>query len=843
MTKTQFKHTKTTSFFPLSTYYSLKQVLKELTFDQQNLHVFSTVALTNKLSEIYHFNLTNISSMEQKLFDNFYHVRTNIYLQAVLRKELINGNYKYKERFLHRLSSLVETYYVIAQLGLNQIKTKSKNPQDIEAIQLINKLLANQITKDHFFQKRALTKEDISQKLCHHKQLQKIIFYEIDYLNFVRMSFIHWLRDKGFHIEFRVPYHNKLPRTYEFWANIYQVVTNSPIIESTILDSEPPIIEKFALFNEGLLTNIDHQKNIEVIEFPSPNDFKHYYTTNNDLTFAIDFTNVSPIVDHGKEKFYEDEYSKFLYYIQFCKKVKGSVEIEYEHFVELITSGWIYTDSISGPKALALLKDLEEYMSGIKTINDIIERLKLLQNLELISRTFDHENATEAGRNNFKRYMLNPFRTFALLQRDRYEISIQQLLNLTYKLKSICQKLILEETETINVNEYFATWREFIKNSNYKYNEQIMDIFSTKQPNDWNFSTPELLSLIYFLMDQLQEDRTEIYPLSRTQEFMIDNDQIKSIHMTNLTLFNFPESHETPISEFFDHTTLKELVQLNITHQRTKNILLHSLWVDFIVHENFESLGIYHIHNVLTNFDGLIKVSWIDQINENSIRSIYLDILADLYTSGKINIYETNLDFPKLTSDELHYLENKQPFDTAILKNKIPDLYWLDHDFCAKKFFLTTFIEQQPIYDSDFHYNLVFSKIGKLLSFSKSERDIFRQIIYPLFPHWTYTKKENLIDMEYIISITDYKHFENVSYPRAIQGLQVLRSIYRENRRTRARNQYRRDNNYNETKLLNQFSEHLGTFNVKAEPGNHCKMCPHLPSCVEGMYSIDNINR
>jgi len=781
--------------------------------------------------------------MEQKLFGNFNTAQTKIYLQAILRDELMNGHYEYRENFLHRLSSLVETYYVIAEFGLNDLNIETEDLRAKETIRLLNRLLSDPVTEQYFLTKRTLTKEDVSLKLCNHENLQTIIFYEIDYLNFVRMNFIHWLKNNGFQIEFRIPYNKNFPKTYEFWKNVYQVVTNGQIDESLALDDEQLVAVKFGSFNEGILPDVDEQKNIEIIEFPSPNDFKHYYHTYDDLTFAVDFNNISTIVYHDKQNIYEDENSKFLYYIQFCKKVNGSIQIDYDNFIELMTTDWIYTDDVSGSQSLSLLKDLEEYMSGIETIDDIIERLKRIQSLELVSRTFDQENSIEAGRNNFKRYMLNPFRVFAILQRDRYEVSINQLLNLTHKLNNVCQNLILEDAESINVNEYFLRWKNFIHDSACKNNELILQVFSEKLPDNWSFSTPELLSLIYLLMDRLHDFSIDIYPLSRIQEFLIHDEITEPIHITNLTLFNFPETHKTPISEFFDHTALKELVQLNINNKKAKNILLHSLWVDYVAHDQFESLGIYYLHNVLAHFDGLIKFSWIDQLEENGIRNIFLDILADLYTSGTINVYEAELKLPEFAMVDQIDNKNRQSFDTALLKGRIPDLYWLDHDFCAKKFFLTTFIEQQPIYDSEFHYNFVFSKIGKLLSYSKYERDIFRKLIYPLFPHWTFTKKENLIDMEYIISLTDYKHFENISYPREIRGIQTLRGVYRENRRTRARNQYRRDSNYNENKLLKQFSEYLGLFNVKAESGNHCKMCPHLSSCIEGMYSIDNINR
>lgn|GEM_PF-2940597 len=836
------------SFFNLKTYRSLKQALLSKVKNKSELHVFGTTTLAIEASKQFSIRGVSIDKISQSLFQNFRSAKTGIYLQAKLREAIVKGNYEHKGFLIHRLTELVATFYVFAEFNVNKLLSPKEDLRSIEIIQLLNILLDDPHAKDYHLKKESLTKEEISFILCGHTSLNKIIFYEIEYLNFLRMSLIHWLKSKGFTIEFNVPYDQTFQNSYKYWSRLYHVVTKQELAQCEIIDE--PFIEagqgvKFGLFNEGEqnIKMIADREDVEVIDFPSPNSFQQYVKHKKDeRIFAIDSEDVAAIVDQSKANIYEDEFGKFVYFLQFCEHKNENIYLQYNTFVELLTSGWIHTSAISGKKSLALISDLQEYMEGIESIHDILERLNRLQELEIVSRSFDRENSKDSGRNQYKRYMLNPFRAFSFLHQERYEITIHQLVELVIQLEKVCKFLVIEEERTINVNDYFKRWQHVLNNaSDNESKGSIEKLFQQSYPDNWEFSIPELLSLIFLEAESLIERDREIYPESRLQEFMLNDREIESLHITNLTFLNFPQIHHTPISEFFDYRDLKELINhLQFDNQYKRNLLLHSLWVDFAVKECFEELSTYQLFNVLAHYRGKVKFSWINHMQENNLKSVYLDILADLYCSSKITTWDAPVSIHEFN------IENEEKEELTIniglLENKIPDLYWLDHDFCAKKFYLTALIEKQPIYSSDFHQQFIFSKIGKLFSYSDAERENFRTFIYPLFPHWTDTKKGNLIDMEYKTLLTNFKNFENISYPKEMRGLQILRSVYLENRRRKARNQYRNDGNYHEKKLLEQFMEHINEYDVQAEPGSHCKMCPHLSSCLEGVYSIDSIN-
>lgn len=832
--------------FKLKTYHSLEEVLllKKQTTNEKELHVFGTGSVSTSVSKGFQINATSIDEITRILFPNFRTVKSEIYLQSILRKEIMSGEYYYKNYLLNRLSELVRTFTLFTELNVNQLTFISDDPRKMEIIRLMNHLMLDKLLKSFHQRKNDLTKDDISMALCGHLHLNKIYIYEIEYLNFLRMNLIHWLRNRGFQIEFHVPFDKKLPNTFLFWKNVYDVVIQSDITDcQTIVNKkdENRYGQRFGSFNENILNvDVKDRENVESLEFNSPADFTHYYHANQENMLAISPKDVNKIVQNIKSECYENNLGKFVYYIKYCEIKSGEIYLDYETLVELITSEWVYTPNVNGKDALSFLIDLRDYMYGVKTTADVIDRLKSLQKLDNISKTIDKENSNDTDKNYFKRYMLNPFRTFNYTHSERYSVTINQLIDLVEQLEKIAHHLILEEEQTLNVNEYFSRWLKILANIPDSDRKQFWkSVFEETVQDEWNFAIEELLSLIYLLASNKSSEEKTIYDISRLQEFTLLQNHNKTLHLTNITQLSFPENHKTTITHFFSYSELKEIIN-GTTDKKQRAIALHSLWVDHTVVENFSQLGSYQLFNILAYYTGPLVFSWIKNLNEKDMRSVYLDILDDLY--GKEGIKEYSINETFLFEKDIPPQQHPITIDFDKIKGKIPELYWLDHDFCSKKFLLTTFIDKQPVYSSEFHQQFIFSKIGKLFTSSKSEQQEFRELIYPLFPLWTYTKKENLIDTEYKTELRNYKHFENITYPKEMRGFQVLRSIYRENRRTKARNQYRKDRNSNESALLKTFRENMEQNGVTAEPGNHCKMCPFLNSCSEGAYSIDNFS-
>ncbi|MDV6376972.1 hypothetical protein ORD22_01675 [Sporosarcina sp. GW1-11] len=830
--------------FNVTAYQNLTKKLKGTDARINELHIFATNALARTVNNQYNLRAVSLDNVRGKLFPSLETPLTDIYLKSVLRKEIQRTGLN--EKLLDRLPEFIQTCRVFAEFELTSITPGSDQSDKVEIIQLVNFLLSKEVFTEYRRRLNQLTKEEISSLLCGHTQLETIYVYEIEYLNYFRLKFFHWLSEKGIKIEFTIPYDQRYPRTFSFWDKVYSVVGRQKIRRSQKEETMPLNGDrgsKFVAFNENIPGVYYDAANVEITEFYTPDDFQKYFNMHSDQFLAIESDEVERLVFFDKKGLYDDEFGKFIYFLHQCKRQDDDIELTYHIFTELLTSGWVQTSSATGEKALSLLIELQEYMQGTENFQSIIDRLQLLQDLELVSKSLDRENMKDVHSNHMKRYMLNPFRTFSYIHPDRHDITITQLVDLAHELKRICHYVLLMENESVNVNEYMERWLEVLKKAGDNENKSAWrKVFSHRFPAEWNFGMQELFDIIFLSANQQHGSQNNIPSEGLLLDYILNDQVLKPLHLTNLTFTNFPVSHHTDLSIFFTYTELKEIVKINFPEDaHMQSTLFHSLWIDYEVKKQFETLGVYRIYSLLNGFTGKIIFSWIKDLHTDGIKNVYLDILADLYQGGIISVYQHDEESVVPAESFMTANDEEKSSISRNLKGKIPDLFWLDHDFCSKKFYLTCIVERHPVYHSDFHQQFVFSKIGKLFSQLMHEREEFRELIYPLFPHWTYTKKENLIDMEYKVTLRNYKHFENISYPKEMKSIQILRSVYRENRRTKARNQFRSNNNSNENELIKQFQSNTGMYDVKAEPGNHCKMCPHLASCNEGMYSIESI--
>src|SRR5699024_8689291 len=393
---------------------------------------------------------------------------------------------------------------------------------------------------------------------------------------------------------------------------------------------------------------VNDRVDVDVIEFNSPTDFVHYYKNHKEHLLAISPKDINRIVQHTNSSIYEDNLGKFIYYIKNCKIENGQIFLEYDILIELITSEWIKTSNLDGNNALSLLIDLRDYMYGVKTTSEVIDRLKSLQQLDLVSKTFDKENSADTDRNHLKRYMLNPFRSFNFIHTDRYSVTINQLIELVERLEITLRYLILEDGKTLNVNDYFARWLNTLENVPKSERKQLwVTVFEEAVPDEWSYANDELLALIYLLASYKLNEQTTIYDISHLQEIILSNKHTLKLHLTNITQINFLEKHKTTITDLFTYNELKEILNES-TDKQQRATALHSLWVDYMVVENFSELGSYQLYNMLAYYEGLMVFSWIKHLKDEDMRSVYLDILEDIYSKQGIKKYERKNLFRKV---------------------------------------------------------------------------------------------------------------------------------------------------------------------------------------------------
>ena len=94
----------------------------------------------------------------------------------------------------------------------------------------------------------------------------------------------------------------------------------------------------------------------------------------------------------------------------------------------------------NGVKLREYLFKNESYFDSVKTLNEIIDRINKLKDLEVINEIFEDQIKTRIKDNDKKKFLSNPFRAFGYNNTDRYNITLNYMLEVTLKLKRFILK-------------------------------------------------------------------------------------------------------------------------------------------------------------------------------------------------------------------------------------------------------------------------------------------------------------------------------------------------------------------------------------------------------------------
>jgi len=224
---------------------------------------------------------------------------------------------------------------------------------------------------------------------------------------------------------------------------------------------------------------------------------------------------------------------------------------------------------------------------------------------------------------------------------------------------------------------------------------------------------------------------------------------------------------------------------------------------------------------------------------------VFYNVLSLLYRESgfrsdeypdETNRTDTNY-FPE-TVAEIASASQEPVHEKKPLQANFPALAWLHLDFCPRKFFYSNVLRPHPFYESDFHQRIVFPVIGSLLVQQANGWEDVRRFLFPLFPQWPDALKENLIRTSRARDIREYLQFQNVSYPKAMDGIQKLRGRYALGVNFKVKNAYNQGV-MKEREWLKEFNDNALVDDIKPSPVHHCGMCPHQLLCKEGEYVID----
>lgn len=846
--------------FEIHTFQNPVSFYRNFSVSKGELHLTGTTNLMHALMDIKDIRksgavVTTYDQLMKKLYPKWNDPFIQLYLKSKL-KDLAGKEFR---------ESFYASFRFAVELGINHFPIYNELTSNQIAFQSVFEKMLQDVTVQKLLQEM---RESLSMKL--HRifgiPIVRVVAHQMKTMDAVRMGFFHRIKQQGISVRFLIPQDPLYPAATQGWKKLFAKIGGKGS-EWMSLDSPKPITRGHHYLQ--LLTGQGVEEKVEktyttcsfthlvsfqsyIKKYPPVKDKVHYVAPSSE-TFDEWFRGV---FQKEEEQPFAHPSEKFLFYLYECKKENGEIRLTYDTFLACITSGWIQPPKgAPGKNALTFLEECRPYFTGIETLQDIKKRLENLEELREASKIFDDMAAPIAGRNRIKRYLANPFRVYPYVHNTRFSITLRQLKEVTDYFGKAVDYLLPEEGEKMLASEHLKRLSDLL----VRVHKQQKDYFflnSLQSSNliepwvkgvdpeiakSWKVGREEARELVAQILSRLKKrNEEEMKPfhapdqleglILRTKECLHITDlSLKSVHLYLGQWNQLPD----PLT----HTWLKEAIMEK--KPGVCKILLHCLLVDYEFRHVQDSLFKSMLYHLFCFYEGKVEVSWIDGIHDYDSPYYIWSALHEGEKEEPGIFLEDDFVFP---NEEGEQTDEKLTVWSEKMDQEIPLLYWLDFDFCARKFFLTSFVQLQPMYIRDFHQRLAFATIGKILASTADKGDGVFTHLNPLFPQWTDTLKKNLIQTSYGKNIRRIHVFQNMNYPFDLRDLQKLRSLYRVGGRWKAAYAFKKDRMNIPKEWSKEFLSHLSEKEVRGEADGHCMMCPYLNLCDKGVYPIEYSN-
>lgn len=860
--------------FRIETYQDPHQYFPQINMDEDSLHVTGDSSFRLFLMECHPSfpsdQVVTYEKLQKELFPKWNGVFSDLYLKTKLREEIIDLTVEkplLQRSLIDSIEEWLDCVRFLVDMGLLEGVAPPEEDRSDEQVlfyEVWKRLLADARCKRLFFSRQG---PKIDKTLAHvyRKKIKRIYVYHMIQMSADRMRFFLQCVQARVQVVFRIPYYSALPHVYQPWKAVYQYISDDKGWLETGDRDIPVTGRRFASYLEGdrSFANGEETRKVPFYEFVSPVHFQRALHSEPSLVgerrYIVDQSKTinQMFRGHMGTKQLDDQRpyllqlpcNRFFLHFYQCQNRKGTIWLEYRDLMECITSGWVVTREVNGKEAASFLLDLEPYMEGIQTIEDVLERIDRLEELREISGYFDDLSLEKTGKSATKQYLSNPFRAFSYVNQHRYNITLKQLRSLLLQFQKLALSLLPEENEVVSINKHlhmvFQLWeRVKVQLSLDSVDQQRMEkALQKKILEPWNASRAELFEFMATLLtgkNQVKDQPLEedIDNLNQLEGLAL---QTNEIHVTGLSteiLANYS------IGKRIAPLTFTWLKHWGLADSQRGGASFQDVVIALRVHYELNHVGIsflyFQIYYLLAFAKKEVIFSWIKEIAPYDEKSALFELLHVLYGEDQEIEIWTDPDFSEdsLWFDENEPMDHSKP-DFSSLIGQIPSVSWLDQDFCSRKFYYNTIVSSHPIYETDFHQRIAFSIIGDLFAQQALGEEGVVEHLFPLFPQWNPTLKKNFLDTVYKLKFLTYRTFQNISHPKGMNRLQRLYSQYIVTRRYKVKTAYDA-NKSDEKRWLKEWGETLDEVNAKAEPGKHCMMCPHLMICEKGEFAVDH---
>ncbi|MXQ54772.1 PD-(D/E)XK nuclease family protein [Shimazuella alba] len=854
--------------FQVQTYQNPKTYYANLKLEADALHITgdSSFLLHLKRSnpDIIHPSLFTYDKLQHKLFPGWHSPFTNLLIKTKIREKFYSLFPEDKEILKDTLDKWVMGIRLLVEMNLMD-GTEPRDQQNKEQImfyQIWRELQRDSQLKKIFAARHSTKIIPALRNVIDRHQIKAIYVYHMIQLTASRVMFLTKCAESGIPVIFRIPYEPALPHVYKPWIDVYQVLVPLSEWKHQQEMSIPRNGSRFASYLEGNNRIDTDDVSIDFLKFMSPVHFQRYMQDNpmdynrrryviyrNDKVRKLFRQGVKQPDDQTENDYPLSQLpcNRFFSYFYKFKHKNDTIYLEYDELMECMSSGWIKTKDTNGIYTETLLMDLEPYMKGISTIDEVLDRLTNLIELNEESAQFDELVKDKSNRSKVKRYLTNPFRVFPYVHRNRSRVTLKQLQALCIALKKLATTLLPPEDTEMSVQKHLDHLYQLFQRVEAELfltpgdRNRMAHVFSSKQFVTWNGNRQEIEEIVATLLNiahpkEGNNHYKEVDNLDQLEGLTL---QMEEMHVTGLSMqmvekYGVELNIEPLTFEWLKYWAYYDAQKGRVSYQK----MTKALHTHFVLNQLKNAYLDFQIYYVLAFAEGKLTFSWIDGLHEHDGESGIFNTLFLLYSKEVVPpnwVQEaTTVSFTK--EEEIPAIDTHKAAQKLL--GQIPVVNWLDQDFCSRKFFWNTIVESHPIYESDFHQQIVFSTLSSMFAGQAMGLEAVTHHLFPLFPQWTPTLKKNLMNIAYRSGVFAYRSFQNVSYPKAMERLQRLYSRNQVTKRYRIKNAYNKDRN-DDSRWIKEFAQTIKQTDVEAEPGEHCTMCPYLMICEKGEFSID----
>ena len=860
-----------------------REYFKSLNISSNELHIFISSTLEqyikNNLFSDKKMNIVLFKDIEKILYPKWNNTIEVIRMTSILRDiiDKLDISFKEKVSYLKDIDNILKVIRYLSELGVKEVnnlliekdKILTKKEKDIINIytefikdEKIEELLGEftqPINSEIFASKIQDFNNRVKGIDGELSNISKLYIYNDAKLDMKTCLMLKRLQTRGIDVVFRVYFTKEVAENCPNYYELYKSICENDEIESRTFTSN------FMKYLSGHPIKKNFREDIAFKNFENPSRFKQYlreYPLEKKHTYsgvvgrqyvAISsdilneyFKDVIFEDTNGNEDIFSYDEGNFLINLYNLVPQEDDFKITFNDLFKCVTSGWVEVKSgnkyISGKRAATLLIDLQEYFNGCETIGDYLSRIDSLELLDQFKNEFDKLGESKVQKDRVKRYLMNPLRVFSYLNSDRYEVTIKQFRDIIYKFKRMATTLLHDDM--LDVNEHLSSLREIWDNVSFNCEESESNLGFSRVSSALSFkgedyelmSFQEMRSLLIAIIsnkDIGDGTDTKIKSLFTLEGIILED--VKEISLVDLSEKSIERIYEIKeISNMLNTSFLERVINYsNLNNPLFRNLLeIHNKWIN-----TFNDSLNYNLCILFENYNGRINILYIDGIFDNDNKSSVYNIIKNIYEVEEEVVNGTPISYFDFMEDEVE-----------LEKLKINDIGWsediapialLDLDFCSRKFFLSNILGSNPVYSSELHQQMAFTTLAALFSGGKRNDERVKDIFFKLFPQWTDTLKENLLETSYTRDINTRFKFKNINFPYYMKDIQILRSKY--GFYHKVKDAYK-DKNLKSTEYIKSFLEDVNINTIEGRCGTHCSMCPHQYICTKGEWAIDRVN-